>query len=317
MRKILLIGVPYHGNIGDSAIYYAERKFIEDNFKDYEFNHISEQGQEKCINKIAKYYDKEDIIFMHGGGNMGNVYLWHEEIRRKAIEVFSNNRIIIFPQTIHFEDSKEGQKQLQITRKIYNSHPNLTLIAREEKSYKMMKEYFPQNNVIMTPDIVMYLDETEPRQIRSGALMAMRNDKEIRLEQSESKQIENILIKEYGNVTYTDTHLGYDKAENYEKRIEIIKDKLNEFKKAEIVITDRLHGMIFASITSTPCIAFANNNHKIEYSYKWLQNLGYIKFAKKVEEVEKYIEELKKILHPQYNNDFAKESFKQIIDLIN
>lgn len=317
MQKILLAGVPYHGNIGDSAIYCAERKFIKDNFKDYEFHHISEQGLFRCIDKIAKYYNEEDIIFLHGGGNMGNVYIWHEEIRRKAIKVFKNNKIIIFPQTIYFENNEQGKIEAQKTKEVYNSHKNLTLIAREEKSYEIMKEYFPNNNIILTPDIVTYLDKTEPRQPRKGALLVLRNDKEIILDQSNTKKIHNIIEKNYYPITYTDTHLRYDKAEVYNKRIDTLESKLNEFKKAEIVITDRLHGMIFSAITSTPCIALGNFNHKIESSAKWFKNFNYIKYADNIEQVEKYIVELKKLDNIKYDNSFANELFKQIIDVVN
>lgn len=195
MKKILLLGVPYHGNIGDSAIYCAERKFIEDNFKDYEFHYVSEQGLDKCIDRIQKYYNNEDIIFMHGGGNIGNLYLWHEEIRRRAIAKFKNNKIIIFPQTIYFENNEEGVKEEKNTIEVYNSHKDLTLIAREKKSYEIMKEKFPKNNVILTPDIVTYLDKTEPLQNREGILLAMRNDKEVKLEQYEKTNMETIISR--------------------------------------------------------------------------------------------------------------------------
>lgn len=82
------------------------------------------------------------------------------------------------------------------------------------------------------------------------------------------------------------------------------------------MITDRLHGMIFAAITSTPCIALRNSNHKIEYSYEWFKDCGYIKFAKNVLEIQNYIEELKNMSHSRYDNTFAKERFKQIIDIV-
>lgn len=317
MKKILLAGVPYHGNIGDSAIYCAERKFIEDNFKDYEFHHISEQGLFRCIDKVAKYYNKEDVIFMHGGGNMGNVYLWHEEIRRQAIKVFKDNKIIIFPQTIHFENNEDAIKEAKKTKDIYNSHKNLTVIAREEESFGIMKEYFPNNNIILTPDIVTYLDKTEPKRTRNGSLLVMRDDKEINMNQSGMEKIRNVVEKNYSNIIYTDTHLRYDKAEIYHQRLETLENKLDEFRKAEIVITDRLHGMIFSAITSTPCIALGNFNHKIESSVKWFESFKYIKFANNVEQVEKYIEELRNLDKVRYDNSFAKEYFKQIIDIVN
>ena len=45
-------------------------------------------------------------------------------------------------------------------------------------------------------------------------------------------------------------------------------DKFKDFQKSELVITDRLHGMIFCYITKTPCIVMPNNNHKILMTYE-------------------------------------------------
>ena len=45
---------------------------------------------------------------------------------------------------------------------------------------------------------------------------------------------------------------------------EKIEEMLKKYRKCQLVITDRLHGMIFAAITSTPCIALGNYNHKIK-----------------------------------------------------
>ena len=44
------------------------------------------------------------------------------------------------------------------------------------------------------------------------------------------------------------------------------------FSSSKIVITDRLHGLIFSKITSTPCIAIDNSNNKIRETYNaWLK----------------------------------------------
>ena len=45
----------------------------------------------------------------------------------------------------------------------------------------------------------------------------------------------------------------------------------------KLVVTDRLHCMIFCAVTGTPCIAFDNSNKKISGVYKmWLGDLNYI-----------------------------------------
>ena len=55
--------------------------------------------------------------------------------------------------------------------------------------------------------------------------------------------------------------------------------KLKEFAECETVVTDRLHGMIFSYITSTPCLAVSNSTGKSLYAYNdWLNGSRGITF---------------------------------------
>ncbi len=39
------------------------------------------------------------------------------------------------------------------------------------------------------------------------------------------------------------------------------------------MITDRLHGMVFAVITGTPCLVFDNVSKKISMVYQWIREM--------------------------------------------
>lgn len=56
-------------------------------------------------------------------------------------------------------------------------------------------------------------------------------------------------------------------------------NKFKDFQKSKLVITDRLHGMVFCAISGTPCIAFSNYNHKVKGTYDWIKDLDYIKYV--------------------------------------
>lgn len=56
-----------------------------------------------------------------------------------------------------------------------------------------------------------------------------------------------------------------------QERMQVVTDKLNEFASHQCVITDRLHGMVLAAITDTPCIALGCNNYKIQGVYEWIK----------------------------------------------
>jgi len=315
MKKIVLLGTPTHGNIGDAAIILAEEKFIKDNFSEYEFIKVPDEEIEDRIDELKNTLVDEDIILLHGGGNLGDEYIICENRRRMVIETFPNNKIILMPQTIHFNDSQYGKEELEKTKKIYNNHKKLTLIARETVSFEKMKQEFPEVNVILTPDIVMYLNETKNTP-REGIIFAMRSDVEKVLTNEQTEKINKIAEKHFEKTSMTDTYHKEDSIVD-ETREKIFQDKLDEFRGAELVITDRLHGMIFATITSTPCIALGNYNHKIESSFEWLKSQKYIKFLKNIDNIEDTILELKQLKNCEYNNEFAIKEHKQIKNIIN
>lgn len=315
MKKVILIGVPHHCNLGDHAIAIAEKKFIERYFHEYKYQEIAEENVHKCLNKFKNNIDKEDIIMLHGGGNLGNQYLFTELGRRKVVETFPENIIISFPQTIFFDDTEEGKKEIEISKKIYGSHKKMIFMAREEKSYEIMKEIFNKNKIFLTPDIVTILDVSNiEKKERKGALMILRNDMESKIDNEVHKKIEQILTKNYNKVHHTDTAKG-DGILGH-RRKEELQNMFEKYVSSEIVVTDRLHGMIFAAITGTPCIAFDNYNHKIKFTYKWLEKFEYIRYIEDYNDlfsIENTIQELKQIKNRRYDNKFAIDIFDEVM----
>lgn len=313
-KNVFFFMEPEHDNIGDQGIAYAQQKFIKDKFPEYNIYLITEKEFNDFKLYLKGIVRKKDIICTIGGGNLGNEYLHHENTRRDIISMFPNNKIIMFPQTIHFSNDELGKKELKKTIEIYNNHKDLTIIAREKISYKQMKEIF-NSNVLLTPDIVLYLNEQYEDIRREGAVLCFRNDDEAVISYKEKEYISKVVKDKFNLVTNTDMRAG--KRIEVEEREVIVKEKLDQFRKAEIVITDRLHGMIFAAITGTPCIVFSNYNHKIIGTYEWLKEFNYIKFLSQFSDIEGAIHELKSKNHINYNNSSIMKYYDLIIDAIN
>ena len=242
--------------------------------------------------------------------NLGDEYLYVEEARRKVVQLFPNNIIIFFPQTMHFSNTEKGRKELAKSREIYANHNKLVMVAREEVSYQTMKKEFAENNIIKTPDIVTYLNRNGIDQKRDGVLLILRSDIEANLDDEKIRQIEQTTMKYFKDVVYDDTAKGPGILSKY--REEKIEEMLKKYRKCQLVITDRLHGMIFAAITSTPCIALGNYNHKIKSCSETLEHLGYIKYVDNVEEIEENIKYLMSNEFEKYDNKFAIGQFEQI-----
>ncbi len=313
MKKLVVMGIPHHGNMGDNAIAVAEEKILEKYFPNYKIYYMQEDYLDICAKRAKSFINDEDIILLHGGGNIGDTYVMPEKGRRTVIELFPNNKIIIFPQTAYFSDTEDGRKELEISKEIYNNHNNLIIMARENKSYNFMKEHFYNAKVYLTPDIVMSLLRKSDKE-RINALLVFRADKEKVLSNNDTETIQSLINEKFEHCKFTDMDL-VNKIINISTNLrdKALEDKFNEFETAKIVITDRLHGMIFSAITETPCVAFGNFNHKISESYKWLENLNYIKYCDKIEDIEKNINEVISVKDINYNNSFAEDCIAKIL----
>lgn len=313
-EAIFLIGSPLHGNIGDHAISIAENLLLK-NIKNKQIIEIPGRYYDLFDKEIKKDVAKEDVIIITGGGFIGSLWINEENMVRSIIKNFPENKIIIMPQTIFFEETEDGQEELKISKKIYENHKDLHIFTREEKSFQYCKEKLEDmKNIYLVPDIVTYLDYQLPKEKREGILLCLRSDKERVI----SKDSSDILVNKLKclKLPIKETTTVINKNISIRKRNKIFENKINEFKKSKIVITDRLHGMIFAAITATPCIAMDNLSGKVKGVYKWFEKLDYIKFIENDSNIEDSVRELLKNEDAIYNVENYRKEFKIIIDLL-
>ena len=71
--KFYMFGVPSYTNMGDQAVALAERKYIENEFPEYQYIEIIEEDDDAAIPVVQKNLQPKDIIAFTGGGNMGNL----------------------------------------------------------------------------------------------------------------------------------------------------------------------------------------------------------------------------------------------------
>lgn len=277
-KNIYFLDAPGYGNIGDQAIAYAMEKYMSDKFPEYNQIEILENDIHNHIRQLKCKIKSNDIICLTGGGNMGIMYQRYEAIRRMIIKKFPNNKIIIFPQTIDYENTKYGIQEQKRASKIYNKHKNIFIMAREKKSYKKMKEIFNECNVALCPDIVLYLDYFDINNNRKKSIgICMRNDEEKIKNIFDINKAKNISDK----INYITTTENSNQLITRKNRQKVVENKLSEIAKNEYFITDRLHGMIFAYITNTNCIALPNSNGKVEGVFNWIKDKGKVHFEKK------------------------------------
>lgn len=316
-KKFVIFLAGYYQNLGDMALTYSHKKFIKDNFPEYEILTIPSTKTYMYMKSLKNICTAEDIITIIGGGNMDDIYTSLEDARRYVIKSFPNNKIISFPQTMIFSNTGYGEKRLKKTISTYNKHRNLYIFARERNSLARMKKNFTKATICFCPDMVLYLNKIKPQFSRSGIICCLRDDAEITLSEEERDFIREFLIKEYSDVHFTDTvnvPLSECTPENYE---DTLKRFWNLLKRSRVVVTDRLHCMIFCAITKTPCIAIDNSNHKISGVYNaWLRDSGYIKMIKDYEigRLHENIELLLNINADDFTDLNLQAQFKDLAD---
>lgn len=279
----IFLGADY-GNLGDVAITYALKEYLINHYDDYNIVEIPISHTFSAIKTVRKVVGNDDIIALIGGGNTSDLYDDIEWLRQLVVLSFRKNRIIGFPQTYDFTDSLKGKFCRYIAYFIYRKALKLTIIARERNTMKVLNTEFASIHAEMAPDIVMSLDERR-NIIRNGVLLCMRSDKEKLIADDYKHQLVEKLKQKYGNITYQDTQVSdVDEYNRYSKLRELI----SKFQCHELVVTDRLHGMILCFITGTPALVFDNSNHKISACFEWIKDCGYIKLIQSLDEIDSF-----------------------------
>ena len=164
--------LPYHENIGDLLIWKGELAFLRQlpykrlgscSFSTYEYKDISSNV----------------VILLHGGGNFGDVWREPQNFRLQIVSKYPDNPIIIFPQTVWYHNAGTMKQDAEIMAR----HKNLTICARDKKSYEFLKTHFSANKILLVPDMAFCLPADWVRRFQVASnhktLFLKRTDKEL------------------------------------------------------------------------------------------------------------------------------------------
>lgn len=285
-QEYLLLGTPEYGNLGDHLIALAEKEFLKNSCMKKQIQEITENDIRYQFRKVCKCIDKDTVLIFQGGGNISDIWTDQENIRNKIFRRYPDNRKIVMPQTVYISDET---KITQILRKYKD---NTLICARERYSYELLSKHV--GKTLLCPDIALYLwnkckiyrDDHE----RTGIGICIRNDAESLLSGDTSMIIDFLHGLSLESEMFTTV---IDSFISLKQRFEKIEQLLMYISNKKLIITDRLHAMIMAYLTGTPCIALANSNGKVEGCYEWISDADNIFFAKSINEglnkIEDYI----------------------------
>ena len=305
-KTAYLVAMPTYENIGDAAIVMGMKAILAD----CGYAHIVEitttefWNYRKCIKRLLP---SKKLVFLVGGGNMGDVYQLEEQLRRTVLDDFPNHQIVIFPQTIFYKDEKAKTESVP-----HYNRENITITAREKTSYEMMKTLYPKARIILAPDAVLAMDYSKKQYNRKDIVLCFRGDSEQLLSRESKERLIEELVSAGHTIHITDMLHG-DQIPPKDRK-QIVEEKLNRFANAQLVITDRLHAMILCAISGTPCLVFGNNHHKVSGVYEWIKYLEYIRFVHSVEEVLDHFEKHMELGNNNYEpiTDAFRELFEAV-----
>lgn len=298
-KAIVFIPTPTHGNLGDQAIVYAQYVFFQSIGLGKRIVEIHRYCYERWKERLGNAIDSQDIIVIDGGGNMGTLWIEEERIMQDIAIRFRNNPVFVFPQTASYAEDDDGQKELIRSRIAYSMNERFMVFARDNNTVKILQTLMPEVRCMYTPDMVMLIGHAQTLQPRNGVAFCLRNDSERILTENQCASLKS-KFESNGICTWDLSTVVPGAVWKYQRKRKLQK-KWRELSGAQLVITDRLHGMVFSAITGTPCIAMDNVSHKVYGAYQWLSYLPYLRFCRSIDEVRGTAEELMALPPQKYD----------------
>lgn len=277
-RPIAYIDPPIHLNVGDLLINIGLEKLLEDNGLPVDIR-LSVNDYKKFGHKISG----DHVVLLHGGGNMGDIWPGHEDIRQWAVTEFKKNKIILFPQTIHFTNPDNAKK----AARAYLEHPDFKMFVRDHQSKAYAEEYMGLE-ASLCPDTAHQLwrtPEFTSKTEGSGALHFLRRDREAVADSSTNgvdwddlKRLSDRLgmygVREAMRRNRSRTMQSFLLSSWYNRRDSIVSRSVKYFDGFQSVRTSRLHGAILGALLEKDVYVQDNFYGKVSrYVDCWLSDV--------------------------------------------
>lgn len=315
-----LLGTANYPNLGDLALVEAEVRLLHrfyDNiievpsFRFWEF-----------ARSIKQTLCPGDRIYLHAGGNMTDMYSSLDFERMAEVAFLPQGKFILFPQTISYSATNNGQKELRYSQKVYAT-ADITFFAREHASYEQFRRLYPEHRSFLVPDIVLSMGEdplfSQTPSQDDSVLLCLRHDCERITAAVSMSSLTEFFSSQHLSARPIDTVIKHSGSVFPSERRPLLEQLLHKFKQARLIVTDRLHGLVFATLCGTPCIALPNSNGKVKNLYKqWLQGIDYVRFIDEptTEKIKTVAKELLESGHGSFPAYHYEELFTPLINEI-
>jgi pyruvyl transferase EpsO len=218
------------------------------------------------------------------------------DLREELITRFTNNRVVILPQTIFFKSDANCERAAAAFR----NHPDLHFFIRDKVSQQIARRF--TNNVYLAPDMAHQLYPIVPTDTGTGVLRIARVDDE--------KPVTPEALKDLHFDTRTDwvellgsenklIHLGWRahggfKSRKWDTALKLMirwywlpvaqrfsNKAIALFSRHDHIVTDRLHGHILSCLMDKKHTVIDNSYGKnTAYMNEWTGESELVRLAK-------------------------------------
>ena len=292
-EHICIIDPPGHPNVGDSAILLGELNFLKRKFPRAKLSFYDVHSYSP---KADSFIEEATLLLLHGGGNFGDIWPHHQDLRMRILERFPHKPIIQLPQSIYFGD----EANLKATAAKIKTQSGFTLFVRDLNSLEFARRMF-ECEVILAPDMAFAMPSIRRKSPTVDCLCLLRTDKEVAIDHeiimnvlraanksfevcdwiTESRHFSrhlvarldtklNNLTRRYPALTAPFRSITMRLRQHY--ATQRLVDGLELLSKGAIVVTDRLHAHILCCLLDIPHFVFDSLGWKISaFHATWTQ----------------------------------------------
>jgi len=285
-----LVDFPDHANVGDSAIWVGEVTWFAEAGIRLTYRCDTATYNARHLERAAP----TGPIFIHGGGNLGDLWRRHQRLRERVIREFPHRRIIQLPQTVHFQDPEA----LARAREVFDAHPDLTLTVRDRMSFEYVQREFRARAVLcpdmafciesirreVSPDVDILWLRREDREA-TGNSVAAPSDVHVCdwLEDGipALRRVRSVLRPVAATAPRALAPVGRMVGAAYDMQArQRVRIGCRLLSRGKVVITDRLHAHILCMLLGIPHVLLENNYGKVRrVSGTWITDAPQVRWA--------------------------------------
>lgn len=295
-KSCALLDYPDHANVGDSAIWFGERMYLGRRGVPVRYTCSRYTYSEDRLRLRVG----EGTILIHGGGNLGDLWPPHQELREAVIRAFPRNKIIQLPQTIWFKE----RRNLARARAVFDGHPDLTILVRDRRSLELARNEFRATS-LLCPDMAFALGPLQrPLAPDQDLVCLLRQDIESVGHASAAMGLNAVSvdwIADPGSVRLRLDRWLADQSSRHprvsdwcspllaplRRRVwdELARERVHRgcavLARGKVVVTDRLHGHILSLLLGIQHVILDNSYGKVSSFYEtWTRTSNLVHCAK-------------------------------------